>query len=178
MAKSKAVATKDQFSTKIILPSTGTEIDINAGNGEFDYNALVKLNREFELTLKALRGQKDKASPSGINVFTFDGKSVNLGKEEDPKNLHEAIAFLWSRKNAWDNGQESLGLSNEFKYQGYTYPELVEIISSRLTIATSEQKIAQLEQAIKMIKEQLSQSKEHKLNVFASSLADIFAKLS
>ena len=178
MAKSTAVSKAEQYSTKITLPSTGEKIDISAGNGEFDYNALVQLQKEFKLTLTTLRDQAGKASPSGITVYTFSNDTVDLGKEEDPKKLHEAMGFLWSRKNAYDQGQIALGLSNEFKYEGYSYAELVGIVKARLNIATSEEKIKQLEKAIAMIGEQLSQSKEHKLNVFAGNLTELFAKLA
>ena len=102
-------------------------------------NAIKDLLQKVEEQKKSL-GTKERVSWITNGVFKKGGDFFNINTVNDPLVLVEALGFLIVQLEGFDKARFALGVSGDFKWDGYTYNDWQEDFKTRIKIIEYDKK--------------------------------------
>jgi hypothetical protein len=124
---------------------------------------------------EAIKAANQKYTPKTNLSFSFgDGLrgNFNVNTQTDPTKLIEALAFLINAETAHTEACQRLGVTGEFKWQGYTLEEWQSDFKARVDKVQLKANEAELENIEKSLNKLISKEKREEME-----LAELTKKL-
>jgi hypothetical protein len=117
---------------------------------------------------EAIKAANQKYSPATNSSFSFGDNlrgNFNILTQSDVNKFVEALAFLLNLQNAHAEACERLGVTTEFKWQGYTVAEWEADFKARLNKVQVKANEAELETYEKALNKLISKEKREEMEL-------------